>query len=131
MMPPDVLSKERAPSKRAKPNKYKNKPCKVGDEKYRSQKERDRHQALLLLERAGHIDSLRREVAFELAPAVVIQGRRRPPLRYIADYVYMQREATGIGWRKVVEDCKGVRTEGYRVKRHLMKAVHGIEILET
>ncbi len=114
-------------------NKYRNKPCTVGNQKYRSQKERDRHQELTLLQAAGHIDALRREEPFELAPGVVIQGRRRPPLRYIADFVYMQRDPAEklTGWRKVVEDCKGVRTEGYRIKRHLLKAVHGIEILET
>lgn len=114
-----------------KPNKYKNILCTVGDEKYRSQKERDRHQELKLLEKAGHIHALIREVPYELAPAVNVQGRKRPPLRYVADFVYMHRNNTGIGWHKVVEDCKGVRTEGYRIKRHLLKAVHGIEILET
>jgi len=124
----EVLAKEQARAKRSKPTKYRNKPCAVGDEKYRSQKERDRHQALNMLEKAGHIDALRREVTFELAPAVVIQGRRRPPLRYVADFVYIEIDR---GWGNIVEDCKGMRTEGYRIKRHLMKAVHGIEILET
>jgi hypothetical protein len=84
------------------------------------------------LQRAGPVYDLRREVVYELAPAVVIQGRRRPPLRYVADFVYMLRSSDQEeDARMVVEDCKGVRTEGYRIKRHLLKAVHGIEILET
>lgn len=106
--------------------KYGNKPCTVGAEKYRSQRERDRHQELLLLERAGHIAGLTREVPFALAESVVIKGRKRPPLRYIADFVYS--EASGA---HIVEDCKGVRTTAYNIKRHLMKAVHNIEIRET
>lgn len=110
-----------------KRRKYGNVPCTVGAEKYRSQKERDRHQELKLLEKAGRITGLRREVAFVLAPAVTIQGRRRPSLRYLADFVYVGGGPPVM----IVEDCKGVRTEGYRIKRHLMKAVHGIEILET
>lgn len=106
--------------------KYGNKPCEVGGEKYRSQREMRRHADLQLLERAGRIAGLVREVPFVLAPAVVIQGRKRPALRYVADFVYSTAEGA-----QVVEDAKGVRTEAYRVKRHLMKAVHGIEILET
>jgi hypothetical protein len=106
--------------------KYGNKPCEVGGQKYRSQRERDRHMELQLLERAGQIAGLTREVPFVLADAVTIQGRKRPALRYYADFVYCT--ADGL---HVVEDCKGVRTEAYRVKRHLMRSVHGIEIKET
>lgn len=106
--------------------KYRNRPCTVGAEKYRSQRERDRHQELVLLQRAGHIAGLTREVPFVLADAVTIQGRKRPALRYVADYVYCTADG-----QQVVEDCKGMRTPVYNLKRHLMKAVHGIEIKET
>ena len=70
--------------------KYHNKPCAVGPEKYRSERERDRHQELLLLQRAGHIAGLVREVAFELAPKMKIEGeaRARQAARYFADFVY-------------------------------------------
>ena len=105
--------------------KYRNKPCELDGEKYRSKLEMNRHWALRMLEKAGHIKELRREVAYELAPSVQIQGRKRPALRYYADFTYIE------GTTYVVEDCKGVRTEGYRIKRHLMRSVHGIEILET
>jgi hypothetical protein len=60
-----------------------------------------------------------------LAEPVVINGRRRPPLKYIADFVF--RDSNG---KTVVADAKGVITEGYRIKRHLLKALHGIDILE-
>lgn len=106
--------------------KYRNKPCQIGAEKYRSQREAKRHQDLLLLEKAGHITELAREVVFQLAPAVVLDGRKKPALRYTADFVF----ETPDGWR-VVEDCKGVRTQVYRIKRHLMKSIHGIEVQES
>jgi hypothetical protein len=106
--------------------KYGNKPCEINGEKYRSQRERDRHQELVLLQRAGQIAGLTREVPFVLADAVTIQGRRRPSLRYVADYVYCTADG-----QQVVEDCKGVRTPVYNLKRHLMMSVHGIEIKET
>lgn len=81
---------------------------------------------LRLLERAGEIRSLRLQVPFELAPAVVLGGRKRPALRYLADFVYETQ--TGV---TVVADVKGAITESYRIKRHLMKALHGIEVQEV
>lgn len=109
--------------------KYHNKPCQVGDEKYRSQRERDRHQALLLWQRAGTISGLTREVAFELAPGVKISGekRRRPAVRYFADFVYSDVRSGAI----IVEDAKGVQTPLYRLKKHLMATVHGIHVRES
>ena len=76
-------------------------------------------------ERAGSIERLEREVVFVLAPAVVINGRKKPALRYVADFTYVR------DGMKIVEDSKGVRTAVFRIKAHLMKSVHGIDILET
>ncbi len=104
-----------------KVRKYGNKPTNG----YSSKREAGRAQELKLLERAGHISGLREQVVFELAPSVVIQGRKRPPLRYIADFVYMENS------KEVVEDSKGFRTDSYRIRRHLMKSLHNIDILET
>lgn len=89
-----------------------------------SKREFARYLELALHERVGQISDLRRQVVFELAPAVVIQSRKRPALRYIADFVYQD----GAG-KAVIEDVKGKLTEGYRIKRHLM-AVLGFEIKE-
>ena len=112
----------------AKPLKYRNKPCEDGGETYRSQRERDCHQQLLLLQRAGQIAGLTREVSFTLAPKVKIDGERRarPALRYVADYVWSDI-ATG---RPVVADAKGLQTRVYRMKKHLMATVHGIHVVE-
>jgi hypothetical protein len=108
--------------------KYRNNPCEVDGHKYRSQKEMRRHQELILQQKAGVIYNLEREVSFPLAAPVQIKGRKRPALRYFADFTYCRSETPGI---RIVEDCKGVRTTAYNIKRHLMKAIHGIDIVET
>ena len=92
---------------------------------YASKKEATRAAELWMLQKSGVLIDLREQVVFELAPSVVIQGRKRPPLRYIADFAYSR---DGV---EVVEDVKGVLTSVYRIKRHLLKHVHGIDILET
>lgn len=63
---------------------------------------------------------------FAGAPAVVIQGRKKRALRYVADFSYVDCE-TG---EQVVEDVKGAVTDVWRIKQHLMATVHGIEVKE-
>ena len=82
---------------------------------------------LLIREKAKEIFNLERQVVYVLAPAVSIAGRKRPPLRYIADMRWNEGSKTG---RLVVADVKGAVTADYRIKRHLMASVHGIEIQE-
>ena len=112
----------------AKPLKYRNTPVSVGAEKYRSKRERDRHQELMLLQRTGQIAGLVREVPFVLAPKVKIEGevRARPALRYYADFLYSTADG-----RIVAEDTKGVSTALYRAKKHLMATVHNIHVVEV
>ena len=81
---------------------------------------------LQALAKSGQITRLRRQVVFELAPAVRIKGRKKPALRYVADFVW-EDAATG---EKVVEDVKGAVTDVWRIKQHLMMSVHGIEVKE-
>lgn len=106
-------------------NKYGAKKTTVGDIEFASRKEARRYTDLLVLQKHGEISDLRLQVVFELVPGVVIKGRRRPPIKYIADFVYTFRG------KQVVEDVKGVLTPVYRLKRHLMAAVHGVEINEV
>lgn len=70
---------------------------------------------------AGQIRGLKWQVRFELIPKQ--SGERA--CHYVADFVY---EENGV---RVVEDCKGMRTPLYVVKRKLMLFVHGIKIRET
>jgi hypothetical protein len=109
-------------------SKYGARPCEIGGEKYRSQKEARRHRELVALQAAGQIAGLVREVPFVLAPAVKIEGekRARPALRYVADFVYSTADG-----RLVVEDAKGMRTPVYRLKKHLMATVKNINVVES
>ena len=77
---------------------------------------------LRLLERAGKISDLQRQVKYELIPKQ--KGERS--CTYLADFVYKDSDGN-----TVVEDTKGVRTDAYRIKRKLMLWVHGIRIKET
>ena len=114
----------------AQKSKYGNKKCTVDGIEFDSKKEAARWQELRLLERAGKICELERQVAFELAPSVQYAGKRATPaLRYVADFAYF--ENIGTASKYTVEDVKGVKTSAYKIKRHLMLAVHKIEVLEN
>ena len=108
-----------------------------------SRKEARRWSELCLLERAGVISDLKRQVKYVLIPSQVESYERFSPKTghqlkngirtiekeccYIADFVYIDVK-TG---ETIVEDAKGMRTEAYRIKRKLMLWVHGIRIKET
>lgn len=91
-----------------------------------SKKERLRYQELLLMERAGKIQGLTRQVRFELIPAQYQNGKCiERACNYIADFTYW------VGNEFVVEDCKGFRTDVYKIKRKLMLYQRHIRIKET
>lgn len=91
---------------------------------FASKAEAKRYQELRALELAAQIWDLKLQPVFVLADSVTIAGRKRPALRYVADFAYYT--PTG----RVVEDVKGMLTPAYKIKRHLMKAVLGIDIVE-
>lgn len=105
-------------------SKYRNTKCEHDGIRFDSKRERSRWFELIKQQDVGLISGLRRQVVFELAPGVVIASRKRPALRYIADFVYTR---DGV---QIVEDVKGAITGEYRIKRHLMKSVHDIDISE-
>ena len=91
-----------------------------------SKKEKARYDELLLMQRAGMIQGLTRQVRFELIPAQYQNGKcieRR--CDYVADYTYWQ------DGKFIVEDCKGYRTPEYIIKRKLMLWKNKIKIKET
>jgi hypothetical protein len=108
----------------AKASKYRNTKCESGGIKFDSKREMARWHELVQMQARGEISELELQVPFILAEPVVIAGRKRPALRYVADFVYEKGGVT------VVEDVKGRVTEGYRIKRHLM-AARGIAIREV
>ena len=116
----------------AKRPKYGNKKIEINGVKFDSVKESKRYQALLLLQRAGEISDLELQPKFELVKGVKFSGdaRAKPAVRYFADFAYTET-ATG---KRIVEDVKSPVTKEkpyYKMKRHMMLAFHGIEILET
>ncbi len=84
-------------------------------------KEANRWCELKLLEKAGKIRLLQRQVKYHLIPKQ--EGERE--VCYIADFVYQE------DGKLVVEDVKGKRTKEYIIKRKLMLWIHGIKIRET
>lgn len=99
-----------------------------------SKKEAKRYTELVLLERAGKISSLERQVKFELIPSQRIDGKVvERACNYVADFVYYEPIYFGdveVGSRYVVEDTKGFKTSEYIIKRKLMLYVHGIRVKE-
>jgi hypothetical protein len=91
---------------------------------FASKAEATRYQELRVLERKGLISDLELQPVFELAPAVKLDGKTKPALRYVADFRYCDKVHHG----SVVEDVKGMQTQVFRIKRHLMKTVLGIEV---
>ena len=91
-----------------------------------SRKEERRFQELLILQRAGKITGLKRQIPYLLIPAQYIDGKCvERSVSYRADFVYHQ------DGELVVEDVKGVRTPEYRIKRKLMLQLYNIKIKET
>lgn len=112
--------------------KYRNKKITVNGMNFDSKKEYRRYEQLCQLQKMGLIGDLRTQVAFVLAGGVKIAGeaRKRPSVRYVADFVYWDRQ-TG---KQVVEDVKSAITKKdkvYRLKKHLMKVVHDIDVVEV
>ena len=87
-----------------------------------SKKEAARWTNLKLMEKAGIITNLQRQVKFELIPKQ--DGERA--CSYKADFVYHDAKTC----KMVVEDTKGYRTEAYKIKRKLMLYKYGIKITE-
>lgn len=104
-------------------NKYHNKKTNIDGITFDSKREAQRYAELCLLQRKGKIQSLRRQVPFELIPKQ--EGERA--CTYVADFVYHMTD-TG---KMVVEDAKGMRTDVYKIKRKLMLWRHGIRISEV
>ena len=96
-----------------------------------------------MLQKAGKITSLQRQVTYELLPNQYETYERyskkgvrlkdgtklvERKIEYVADFVYTDTE-TG---ENIVEDTKSIatRTKDYIIKRKLMYAIHGIKIKE-
>lgn len=120
--------------------KYRNRKVTVNGIEFDSAKEARRFCELSLLEKAGAITELQRQVKFVLIPAQyetferysdktgkrLKDGKRllEKECAYIADFSYMQ------DGKRIVEDTKGFRTKDYIIKRKAMLWFYGIRIKE-
>lgn len=113
-------------AKKPKKNKYGAEKTTFMGLKFDSSGEASRWGELVILERMGTIQNLKRQVIYELAPSVKLDGdsKAKPALRYEADYQYVKDGKT------VVEDFKSSATitPVFRIKQHLMATVHGIQV---
>jgi hypothetical protein len=120
-------------------NKYHNRKVKTNDGVvHDSRKEANRWTELKLLERAGEITDLKRQMEFLLIPPQyeeITTGKRTKktkrklverPVVYRADFVYHNENG-----EIVVEDTKGFKTRDYIIKRKLMLYVYGIKVEEV
>lgn len=117
-------------------SKYHSRKVTIDGIEFDSQKEARRFRELSLLERAGQVTDLQRQVKFVLIPAQYEPdtiGKRGGVKRgklierecsYMADFTYTE------DGKQVVEDTKGFKTKDYIIKRKLMLYVHGIKIKE-
>lgn len=121
-----------------KKSKYNNKKVEIDGIPFDSKKEAKRYSELVIMQKAGEISELRRQVKYVLIPQQRmpdITGPRGGIKRgvvlekecaYIADFVYFDNQ---LG-KYVVEDTKGFRTDAYIIKRKLMLKIHNIRIHE-
>jgi len=86
---------------------------------FMSKKEAARYIQLKALLKAGHIKDL------GLQPKYKIEYNGVKICTYIADFKYTQ------DGKEIVEDVKGQILPMYRLKKKLVKAFYGIDILET
>lgn len=101
--------------------KYGNHKCVLEGISFDSVREARRWKELRLMEKAGLITDLKRQVTFVLIPSQ--EGQR--PVKYIADFTYVENGML------IVEDAKGVKTKDYIIKKKLMQWVHGLKIREV
>jgi hypothetical protein len=106
--------------------KYNAKRIQIDGIWFASTKEGMRYLELKMMQKAGSIRHLKLQPEFVICESVILDGKKCKARKYKADFYYITDDN-----REVVEDCKGFKTQIYRLKRQLVKALHGIEILET
>lgn len=97
-------------------NKYGAKKTAVGDKVYDSKKEARRATVLKRWQDIGLITGLKEQVRFVLQEGYTNnKGKKIRPIEYVADFMYVQ------DGRQIVEDCKGMRTDVYKLKKKMFE----------
>ena len=102
-------------------SKYRNIKVDADGHRFDSRKEFRRYCDLKALQLGNAIEDLELQPRFPM----VINGVK--VCTYVADFRYRDR----VSGEVIVEDAKGVRTPLYKLKARLLKAIHGIEIVEV
>jgi hypothetical protein len=121
--------------------KYAAKPQTIDGLRFASKLEATRYQQLKLLEKTGHIRDLRTQIRFRLLDPFIHPktGKTVPEVAYVADFVYYEPplyykgvpwefDQPADGWRRVIEDCKGIETPVFRLKEKMFMARYGTTI---
>lgn len=115
-------------------SKFRNTPTTVDGVRFASQREAARWGELVMMQRAGVISELKRQVRFALEVNGVLIGH------YTADAVYMENGVLVVedtkpklreSKRKAGKRKQPPRSRDYILRRKLMLAVHGIEVKEV
>jgi hypothetical protein len=124
-------SSSRAATSRSDTRKYRNRPEYVDGIKFDSGLEANRYRELKLLERAGLVRDIECQPKFRLTCGgrpVLIKSQGYPNGRqatYRADFRYYDIERE----RQVVEDAKGYDTPGSRLRRAIVEAEFGVQVI--
>lgn len=94
--------------------KYKNKKVQMDGYTFASKKEAERYKVLSLMQKSGEIKNLIIQPSFLLQNGFDFNGKKERAITYIADFEYIHKG------KKIIEDCKGFRTEVYKIKRKLL-----------
>ena len=115
----------------ARETKYRSQKITVDGITFDSVKEANRWQELRMLERAGEIRDLQRQVPFVVIPTQRDENGKliEKEVRYVADFTYIEKGKL----TRTVEDVKSeaTRTREYIIKRKLMLYRNGIRIREV
>ncbi len=104
-----------------KGNKYKAERTTVDGITFDSKMEARRYEELRQMESAGII----RDLVLQPRYPLVVNGHKIGT--YVADFEYYDKEKDMV----ITEDVKGVKTPAYKLKKKLVWALHGVEIVEV
>lgn len=95
-------------------SKYHNKKIVIDNITFASLREGGRYRELKLLQKAGAIKKLTLQPEFELLEAFTdFKGKKQRGIKYIADFSYFDTKSHEC----IIEDCKGMRTDVYKLKK--------------
>lgn len=117
-------AKRTARGREKKPSKYKAKGRHIDGKWFASEAEAVRYEQLLAMQEAGLIEGLETQPKYEVRINNVLITS------YLADFRYRAVDDLGRTTKVVVEDVKGMVMDLYKLKKKMVEAQHGVEIIE-